>query len=531
MRLLDFLPTQSTYLPGQLVMLEADVECDRSGECLLELTIHHLAERVYSHRFPFTARKGRQQFHLTWQPPQNNLPAGYGATLVLEEDSGIPFAQAHTAFDVLPAWTAFPRYGFLCDFAPGRTDAGLVMQTLTGFQINGLQFYDWQYRHDNLVPPTEAYTDPLGRSLSLNTIKALIQAAHSRGMAAMPYLAIYAASAAFWKAHPEWNLCDKDGKPIPFGEDFLGLMNPTPGSPWAEHLQQEGSRTLAELPFDGLHIDQYGEPHEVWDEKGNPVDLPAAFCAFIGEAKARHPQKAVVFNAVGNWPVEALAASQSDFNYIEIWPPSTHYEDVVNIVRNARRLSGNKGVVIALYLPADRPLNNRLADALIYAAGGSRIELGENARLLADPYFPKHQELSHDLRQVLRRYAGFAVRYGELTGPCAADADDVDVTVPKGIWALPRRRGNWTAVHLVNGRGLDNPQWDQPHPAPQEQRGLAVSLKGMGAVREAYWASPDLSDPALQPLSFTRQAEEIHLTVPSLSYWTTLFFETNAGVE
>lgn len=531
MRLLDFSPTQGTYLPGQLIMLEADVECDRSGECLLELSVHHLSERVYSRRYPFTARKGRQQFQLTWQPAQDALPAGYGATLILEEDSGIPFAQAHTAFDVLPAWTAYPRYGFLCDFAPGRTDAAEIIHTLAGFHINGLQFYDWQYRHDSLVPPAETYTDPLGRTLSLKTIKALIQAAHAHGMAAMPYLAIYAASAPIWKAHPDWNLYDKDGKPIPFGEDFLGLMNPAPATPWTEHLQREGSRTLAELPFDGLHIDQYGEPHEVWDAEGNPVDLPAAFSAFIAEAKARHPNMTVLFNAVGNWPIEALAASPADFNYIEVWPPSTRYQDVVDIVRNARSLSGNKGVVIALYLPADCPVNNRLADALIYAAGGSRIELGENARLLSDPYFPKHQELPHELRQVLKRYAGYAVRYGELTGPSAVDAAEVCVTVPKSIWALPRRSGRWTAVHLVNGRGLDDPQWDQPHPAPQEQRGLAVSLKGLEPVREAYWASPDLSNPALQPLSFTRQGEDIHLTLPTLSYWTTLFFETHAGVE
>ncbi len=74
---------------------------------------------------------------------------------------------------------------------------------------------------------------------------------------------------------------------------------------------------------------------------------------------------------------------------------------------------------MALYLPADRPTNIRLADALIFSCGGSRIELGEGERLLADPYFPKHQPLTPELRTTLRRYYDFAVRYGEWLGPAA----------------------------------------------------------------------------------------------------------------
>jgi hypothetical protein len=167
----------------------------------------------------------------------------------------------------------------------------------------------------------------------------------------------------------------------------------------------------------------------------------------------------VVFNAVGNWPIESLAAAPVSFNYIEIWPPDTGYKDVARIVRNARRLSGGKPVVIALYLPADRPLNNLLADALIVSAGGSRIEIGERIRLLADPYFPKHQEMTADLKEDLLRYSDFAVRYEDWIGAFLPDSD-VEINLPGGFMGFSRRTKRGIGVSLINLKGIDPVRWD-----------------------------------------------------------------------
>lgn len=247
-------------------------------------------------------------------------PAGYGAELTLDFPDG-KSATLTTAFDVLADWTFFPRYGFVCDFSAGRPDPEQTVLSLACYHINGLQFYDWQYRHDDLLPPVDDYLDPLNRPQSLNSTRRLIAAAHARGMAAMPYLAVYAASADFWRGHPQWMLYDADHKPIPFGENFLGIMNPVDGGPWQRHLLDECRKVLAELPFNGLHIDQYGEPKSGEDADGRPVDIASAFGDFVRAAAVQHPGLPVLFNAVGNWPIETLAASPTTFNYIEIPRP------------------------------------------------------------------------------------------------------------------------------------------------------------------------------------------------------------------
>ncbi len=144
------------------------------------------------------------------------------------DEGGRSQGVATTAFDVLPSWTSYPRYGFLTDFTPGRGDIAAAVETLARYHVNGLQFYDWQYRHDHLLPPQPEYTDPLGRRLSLPVVADGVRAAHAHGMAAMPYLAVYAASPEFWRAHPEWALYDAERRPLSFGDGLLGLMNPAP---------------------------------------------------------------------------------------------------------------------------------------------------------------------------------------------------------------------------------------------------------------------------------------------------------------
>jgi len=522
MRILDFYPTKGFFKPGETVGLRLELETAQAAQAKIRLKITHLAQVIAEISGEKELAAGRQELHFSWQSPLEP-PAGYGATITLSIQNST--CAATTAFDVLPDWTAFPRYGFLCDFTPGRADIAEVVKRLARYHLNGIQFYDWQYRHDKLLAPTREYVDPLQRQLSLDTVESFIRAAHQYGMAAMPYLAVYAASAKFWLAHPEWALYNQDGEPISFGEDFLGLMDPTSGSPWAEHLLDECERTLDSLPFDGLHIDQYGEPHQAWDARGAEVNLPRAFSDFIQTASERFPDKSLVFNAVGNWPIDALASAPENFEYIEVWPPDTTYNDLARIVQNARSLSGGRPVVVALYLPAERPANILLADALIRACGGSRIEMGENERLLADPYFPKHQGLTDGVKRELRRFYDFAVRYGEWSGPASEIATGVSTSTLEGIRVIPRRSSGWLALHLVNFSGLgENPSWDNEHGEPHPQENLQVQAAMPGQPKQVLWASPNA--PSLQPVPHEYNKGWLECRLPGLKYWGILAIET-----
>src|SRR5690606_29003145 len=116
---------------------------------------------------------------LEWQPDPL-APRGCGVHLRPLHARRRGLAPASRALDVLERWIQAPRYGFLSEFKPGRDNADETMSWAAQYHVNGLQFYDWQYRHETLLPPSEPYVDVLGRELSLETVKRLIDAAHER---------------------------------------------------------------------------------------------------------------------------------------------------------------------------------------------------------------------------------------------------------------------------------------------------------------------------------------------------------------
>ena len=529
MRLLDLYPSQGCFASNQPISFVAEIEVQSAALGMLELSIQHLADPAVRVEIPLELEPGVRRIPMTWEA-SGISPAGYGVTAELIDASNRIRSVKTTAFDVLPHWTKFPRYGFLTDFFPERQDIDKTIDDLTRYHLNGLQFYDWQYRHDRLLAPSEVFSDPLGRLLSLATIRGFIDSAQRCGMATMAYLAVYAASISFWRAHPDWALYDHIGRPIPFGEDFLGLMDPSPGRPWVGHLLDECRRALAELSFDGLHIDQYGEPRQAWDMNANPVDLPGAFVQFIQAAKDGTGGKTVLFNAVGNWPIETLAASAVDFLYIEVWPPQVRYSDLVEILQNARKLSNGKPAVIAVYLPPTRPANILLANALVFACGGSRIELGEHKQWLADPYFPKHQPLERGLQDSLRRNYDFAVRYGEWIGPGGTDLDNSDIQIDGQVWRFLRRTRGWLVINLVNYSGLSpDPRWDEAHPMPQACKDLEMRLPLVERPRGVLWARPEQPKSGPKSLPFDYHNGCLSVRLPVLETWGMVVIEDESG--
>ena len=525
MRLIDFYPSQGSYASGETVTFLIELEVLEPQTLKTRIAIRHLAEDSITIEDSFELAAGEQIVRMQWVPPTK--PAGYSARLEVLSPNDPSALKATTAFDVLAHWTDFPRYGFLTDFSASRANPEDVLGQLTRFHMNGLQFYDWQYRHDQLLAPFDEYVDPLGREMSLLSVRTLVDTAHRHGMAAMPYLAIYAASADFWHAHPDWALYDDAGQPIAFGENFLGLMDPSAGSAWSKHLLSEVARALEGIPFDGLHIDQYGDPKLAWDSHHQPVDLPNAFVDFIQSASDGHPDKTVLFNAVGNWPIAALADSAVDFLYIEVWPPHVAYRDLVEIVLNGVKLSHGKAVVIALYLPANQPANNLLVDSVIWACGGTRIELGEDVRLLSDPYFPKYEEISEALRTSLRQFYDFTVRNGEWWRPytltskrkqiwALGDVNHPLISSPDSIMAVMRRHGNLLVLQLVNFHGIDSHQrWDQPHAAPISIENVSVQLQMSHRPTQIFWDSPERTD-GPQSLAFEHCNGTLTFQIPQI---------------
>jgi dextranase len=418
----------------------------------------------------------------------------------------------------------------MTDFSPGRR-VDELLETLLPYHINALQFYDWQYRHDQLVAPSADYQDPLGRSLSLDTVKRLVQFARSRGVGAMAYAAVYAASVDFQRQHPRWALYDATGQPLEF-ESFLGYMDPTSGRPWSGHLLDQCARAMTEVGFAGIHLDQYGEPRLAFDSDGDEVDLPAAFSNFVADLKRRRPETSATLNAVKNWPMEELSTSREDFYYVELWPDTPSYPEVERVVREARECGNGKQVVVALYVPAEREANVLLVDAMILASGGTRIELGEDRRLLADPYFPNHEQISTELGRALLRYWDTAVRYGDLLFDREVPADStLEVEGPDGVWTGPYQSHGWLVVALVNFRGLGDARWDRAHPPPDALVDAALRVRGGPAIVSVWWVDPDGQSARPQPLERHVVGLSTVVLIPSLHYWGLLLLEIEHEVE
>lgn len=511
-------PDRGTYHPGQPVRIRVLAEGREGGH--VRASISHLVTDVARLEAKLD---GSGTAFLEWLPPLDS-PRGYGVDVEAFGPGDQSRMEGSTGFDVLSHWTQRPRYGFVTDFIKDYS-VGEVLDALLPFHLNALQFYDWQYRHDEFIAPISEYEDPLGRKLSLDTVRRLVQEARARGMASMAYAALYAASRDFQRNHLGWALYDVQGQPLEF-EGFLGYMDPTPGRPWASHLLEQTDRAIVELGFDGIHLDQYGEPRRAFDASGEEVNLPSAFVGFLAEFKRRRPDKSVTLNAVKNWPMKALATSCEDFYYVELWPDTPTYQDLRRLVTEARRSSHRKPVVVAMYIPANQPANVRLADVVILAGGATRIELGEDARLLANPYFPKHEAPGAELDTALRRYWDVAVRYGDIL----FDGDptrgvDFQAEAPEGIWTIPHRTKDWVVLSLVNLRGVGDARWDRQHRPPDPIRDAEIRLRSRRSIARVWWVDPDGPSAKARSLGCKATDGGAVVHVPELSYWGLLLCE------
>jgi dextranase len=471
---------------------------------------------------------------VAWTPPVA-AAGGYGVTATLGK------RQASSAIDVGASWAERPRYGFLSDFAP--TDKGQAerFETMARFHINGLQFYDWMYRHSDYMPPTDTFKDPLNRLLALSTVQEKIALGHRYGMNAMAYVAIYGAPKAFYEAHKEWALYDIAGRPFSFGDGFLYIMNPEAGGPWAAHMVSEYGKIVRDLPFDGIHLDQYGDPKFGFRYPGGDgatgVDLTKAIVSLIDATRATvGPGKSVLFNDVGGWPLADTAPTSNDAVYVEVWPPNITFENLRELIEKGRALSGGKPVVLAAYIPPEYEPSVTLTDAVIFAAGGSHLEIGEGSSMLADPYFPKYRQMSPALSERLRRYYDVAVRYDDLL--YAKDLKDweSEITVEgsrvlpggyfNGVWPYARENGRYGVISFINLNGLDDARWAAPRtaaPPVLEQRQVTVAMAQ--APKAAYLISPDGPDQSPRPLNVTYQDGKATFTLDRLAYWTMVVFE------
>ena len=159
---LQITPHRCFYRPGDEVRLLGFIDANANAAIEIELKIFRGTQFAASQSKSLDLQTGGNEFTFLWQPGEEN-PAGYGVEVTAKKQSGTSvLARCQTAFDVLADWTIFPRYGFLSDFSPARENVDATIQNLNRFHINGLQFYDWLYRHDTPHPAAGGFPRPAG---------------------------------------------------------------------------------------------------------------------------------------------------------------------------------------------------------------------------------------------------------------------------------------------------------------------------------------------------------------------------------
>lgn len=557
-QIIDIFPDKAVYTLGEKVKINICVDNKDKDKkpCYINYKISHLDEVICNSKEIHVLNEGINTVVIEYMPP-DIINRGYGIEVSIQDSS------KETSFDVLEHWKVRPRYGFLSDFyKEDENDEKDTLQMLK-YHINIVQFYDWMYKHEDLIPREDYFVDLLDRKLSRKAIIDKIQDCHKYNMGAIGYGCIYACSRDFYNTHKDWGLYTNDNKPQNLGEWFY-IMNIDESSPWTKHIIEQYELAIKELNFDGIHLDTYGFPKTAYSIEGDNrqlMRLDEQFLPFINETHDAltniRSDIGLIFNAVSNWGIEAVAPSKQAACYIEVWDPQTKYMHLYDLIHRAKELS-NKQVILAAYMKCfDKKYDNSLdsclnslllTTAVINASGGTQLVLGEENGVLCDPYYVNHGKLTEEQGEKVRSYYDFLVRYGDILYDL--DAVDVSMThanginteylfsgsefssypVQQAIWTQIRETKEHKIIHLVNMVGIDSDVWnEEKENKPEKIKGIQVKALVDEEVLGVYYASPDNSSLNSIELEYTVESMDrgqyICFEVPEVEFWGMVYIK------
>ncbi|MBD2868909.1 glycoside hydrolase family 66 protein [Paenibacillus arenilitoris] len=541
---------KAAYKPGEAVKFTLEL-AKAEPEATIVVQYRHLGETV-----------GRQEIEsegeqVTWDwtaPKEDGL--GYMAE-VFVTSGGEAKDRLNIAVDVSSDWSKFPRYGYLADFhAMKEEERAAVIERLNRFHLNGIQFYDWQYKHHQPLKleggkPAAEWPDIANRPVAFDTVQGYIDLAHDRNMKAMNYNLLFGAYEGAeadgvkreWGLFRDPTLTNQDKHPLPdsWASDIMlyDPMNPE----WQAYLIGKEIETFGHLAFDGWHVDQLGDRGSLWNGEGRSAKLSEGYVSFLKAAKEKLDVD-YVMNAVGQYGQPFLATQAPlEFLYTEVWESHPKYADLKAIIDQNGKYSKNKlNTVLAAYMNYDladaagefNTPGVLLTDAVIFASGGSHLELGEN--MLAKEYFPnKNLRIPAELEEQLIRYYDFLVVYQNIlrdglepSDLAAEGAGELAVSAEPEIgkvWSFAKRKGGSDIVHFLNFADATTLEWrddEGKQAAPAERSDVAVSFKAGDEVAGIMFASPDYYDGSPVQLDFEQKDGVVTLRLPGLKYWDLL---------
>lgn len=361
---------KSTHEPGK----QATITAEASTEGTVHFSVSHLGVEIDSG--DATVENGKATWSYT---TPNEDGQGYLVTA-----TGGDGTHAETAIDASTSWTRFPRMGYLSHFkptAPEGTDGHTTYEAFLfqkpqdyidklsrDYHINALQYYDWQYRHEQPVAKGDLadkwplwYRDTYA---SKRTITDYIQDAKNANMGSLAYSMAYAANDNYDTntIKDEWRLREDNGSywvrdlgeqwwvPTPKGVDkpkshqFMMNVN---NENWRTYITGQYKTQKTEFKFDGTHIDTLGQTSKK-DASGNPVDLTDGLAALVDDTY-KNVGGQVGINLPDGAGSEKINKASAAYMYTELWDHNETNAQVASYLQSARNNAGNKPQIVAAY--------------------------------------------------------------------------------------------------------------------------------------------------------------------------------------
>ena len=579
MLIYDVTTDKAMYDPGAKVELRIDLK-NRLGRNIaggsVEIKAKHLQEQIGNTITKELTLNNNADLMIIadWIAPKHDFK-GYLIEVDVKDAAGVIVDSDTVGVDVSSTWTKFPRYGYVWDFRQ-KTNTAERIDKLKNYHINALQYYDWKYRHHKPVAPNLVqWDDWSGRAIYGDTVRSYISQARAVGMANMAYNMIYAATSGYEQdgVQQDWALYYADDNPsgqghfsfkmadsTPTGITHLYFFNP--GNPgWQNYIFGEMNKVFQSFDFDGWHGDTVGEWGKMKTSDNQTLYVKDTYTEFLNKAKHAIGDKKLVFNPVGAQGIENVNISNVDVLYAEIWPWDRDsdgqlydtYYSLKKEIEQSRKESGGKSLVVPAYMSYDygeqnpgSPFNTAavmLTGVTVYAAGGSRMELGDNGNMLSNEYFPaQNLYMTEELQHRVSKLYDFIVAYEnllrdgqmettnriEIPGYASGKYGD-----PNKIWAYSKKDSQYEIVHMINLLGVSRKDWranDGQKETPKRISNFEVKYYYSNDINSVWLASPDANDGRSKPLTFTKGRDEkgkyIKITVPSLEYWNMIYMST-----
>lgn len=548
------------------ITIEMENKLNKNFNGTIDIFYKYLDKQIGQDKISLEIKnRDKKVISFKWLPPKSDFKGYMIEVYAVQKEKVID--KKNSAVDVSSDWNKFPRYGYIANY-PKQTKekSAEVIERLNKFHINGLQFYDWQYKHN--IPlagsannPAKTWKDIANRDTYGQTIKDYIKFSHEKNMMAANYNLMFGAYYNYEAdgVKPQWGLYKdqghqvQDSHPLPstWATNELYMFNPA-NSAWQKYIFNAEKQAIKVYDFDVWHVDTLGPRGYIYDYNGNDINLFDTYSGFLNNAK-KALGKRIIMNAVNEYGQIAVAKnSDVDFLYAEIWPPAYgNYGALKTVTDNVNKYTnGKKATVIAAYMNygiADKTgefnANSvKLADASIFASGGAHIELGDTG-MLSKEYFPSaNLKMSKSLENDLRKYYDFAVAYENLLRDGLNESKN-EIEIPNfktsddgasnTIWTYAKEKNGYEIIHLINLLGVNYSNWRDDlgicnMPTVKDNFKLKYYIRQTN-IKNVYLASPDMNDGSYQKLKYTKGKDNkgnyLEINIPKLTYWDMVYIE------